>query len=288
MKLEDALAEALHANADAVPHTPMPRLGAASRRRLVPAVVAATAAVAIGAAAFLFVPRDHATPPATGPITTTTATTPVGGEVYYSLRLTDLGAGGVIRETQLWQPEERTGEWRQQVVDGLSIRDGRVVPGPGKVGFRPGGRCYPAFEVTDEACVKSASLLNPTPEVLASTPRDPQYIGRVLHVAAVAMSEDLAPVVELKLAGELLTSNGVPADLVDSVRQVVAGLPGVEVVENMADPTGATGTGYQLPHPGGVVAVIFAEDGHFLGTPTEAVRHGIAPGLGEPPSRMID
>lgn len=289
MKLEDAITEALHAKADAVPHTPMPQLGRAPRRRLGPVVVAATAAAAMGAAAFLFVPRDHAAPPATETTTTATPTAdvPVGGEVYYSLRLTDLGAGGLIRETQLWQPEERTGAWRQKVVDGLSIKDGRVVPGPGKVGARPGGNCYPAFEVTAESCTKPASWFNATIEFLASAPRDPATIADQVHAEAVAVSEELAPVVELKMIGVLLSGNGVPADLVEPLRQVVAELPGVQVIEGMADPTGATGTGYQLPHPGGVVAVIFAADGHFLGTPVEAVRHGIAPGLGKPPSRML-
>ena len=289
MTLEDALAEALHAKADAVPHTPMPRLGHAPRRRLVPVLVAATAAVAAAAAAFLFVPRDHAAPPAVVVTTTTTPPSgPVAGEVYYSLRLTEIAGGHVIRETQLWQPTARTGAWHQQVVDGTSIEDGRVVPGPGKVGTRPGGDCYPAFDVTAESCTKPASWFNPTIEFLANAPRDPATIASQVHAEAVAVSEELAPVVELKMIGVLLSGNGVPADLVGALREVVAGLPGVQVVPDMADPAGATGTGYRLPHPGGSVAVIFAEDGHFLGTPTEAVRHGIAPGLGEPPSRMID
>jgi hypothetical protein len=290
VKLEDAIAEALHAKADAVPHTPMPRLGRAPRRRLVPVAVAATAAVAIGAVAFLSVPRDHAARPATDPTTATTMTPPnepMRGEVYYSVRLTDLGAGGVIRETQLWQPKERTGEWRQKVVDGLSIRDGRVVPGPGRVSARPGGECYPAFSRAEEPCTSPASWFSPIPEFLAGAPRDVPTIAAQLHEEAVAVSEELAPVVELKMVGVLLSGNGVPEDLVDPLRQVVAGLPGVQVVEGMADPTGATGTGYRLPYPGGTVAVIFASDGHYLGTPSEAVRHGIAPGLGKPPSRML-
>lgn len=288
MKLEDAITEALHAKADAVPHTPMPRFGHTPRRRLAPVVVAATAAVAIGAATFLFLPSEQPAPPAAAPTTATTAPDVlVGGEVYYSLRLTEIAGGRVIRETQLWQPAARTGAWRQQVVDGTSIKDGRVVPGPGKVGARPGGRCYPAFEVTAESCTKPASWFNPTVEFLAGAPRDPATIGAQLHAEAAAVSEDLAPVVELKMIGVLLSGNGVPDDLEGALRQVVAGLPGVKVVEGMADPAGATGIGYQLPHPGGVVAVIFDADGHFLGTPMEAVRHGIAPGLGKPPSRML-
>ncbi|MDQ3790612.1 MAG: hypothetical protein M3422_25670 [Actinomycetota bacterium] len=78
------------------------------------------------------------------------------------------------------------------------------------------------------------------------------------------MSADLAPVLELRAVGLLLAGNGVPADLPSVLREVAAGVPGGEVV------------------------VIFDDDDRYLGSPTEAVRHGVAPGLGEPPSRMLD
>ncbi|MBB4908485.1 hypothetical protein [Actinophytocola algeriensis] len=59
--------------------------------------------------------------------------------MYYLLRLTDLGAGGVIREQQVWQPRDRAGAWRQAVVQGTVIEDGRVVPGGGEVDAPEGG-----------------------------------------------------------------------------------------------------------------------------------------------------
>lgn len=113
----------------------------------------------------------------------------------------------MIRETQLWQPKERTGAWRQKVVDGESIKDGRVAPGPGRVSARPGGECYPAFEVTDASCTKPATWFNPTPEFLASAPRYPAAITAQLRAEAVAVSEELAPVVELRMIGVLLSGN---------------------------------------------------------------------------------
>jgi hypothetical protein len=124
-------------------------------------------------------------------------------------------------------------------------------------------------------------------DFLASAPRDPATIAAQLHAEAAAVSADLAPVLELRAVGLLLTGNGVPEDLSSPLRQVVAGLPGVQVIEGMADLTGRVGTGYRLPHPGGQVVVIFDDDDHYLGSPTEAVRHGVAPGLGEPPSRLL-
>ncbi len=288
--LEHALAEALRAKADAVPTTPMPRLGGSVRRsRLVPVAASLFVAVAVGAAAFLFVPRDGTTPPATVTSAPTTAPDVLSeGEVYYSLRLSAIAGGKVIRETQLWQERERSGEWRQKVVDGTSIEDGRVVPGRGRVDAPDGGACYPAFRVSEQPCTSPGTWMNPTVDFLATAPRDPATIAAQLHAEAVDVSADLAPVLELRAVGLLLAGNGVPADLPSVLREVVAGLPGVEVVEGMADLTGRKGTGYRLPHPGGEVVVIFDDDGRYLGSPTEAVRHGVAPGLGEPPSRMLD
>ncbi|MFI7674819.1 hypothetical protein [Actinophytocola sp. NPDC049390] len=282
--LEDALTEALRAKADAVPPTPMPRLGAPVRRPLLVPVAAAVVAGAVGTAAFLFVPRDEQAPPAA----VTTTVVPAESGVHYSLRLSALGAGGIIRETQLWQERERTGAWRQKVVDGTSIENGRVVPGPGRVDAPDGGDCYPSFTTTEPPCTTPASWMNFTVDFLASASRDPATIAAQLHAEAAEVSADLAPVLELRTIGLVLGSNGVPADLPSALREVVAGLPGVQVVEGMADLTGRTGTGYRLPHPGGEVAVIFDDDDRYLGSPTEAVRHGVAPGLGAPPSRMFD
>src|SRR6266498_3520418 len=128
------ITEALRAKADAVPHSPMPLLGHTHRRRWpVPVAAAATVVVAAVAAVFVFSANDKMPDKVVASPPTTTTATIAPGEVYYSLRLTDLHAGGYLRETQLWQPQDRTGEWRQQVVDGQSIKDGRVVPSGGRV-----------------------------------------------------------------------------------------------------------------------------------------------------------
>jgi hypothetical protein len=300
--LEDAVADALRAKAAAVPHSPMPRLERARRARrgwLVPVAAAAVAVVAAGAAVFVFSSRDQSHPATvtTSPSTTTSAPssqTLAPGEVYYSLRLTAQANGQVIREIQLWQPSDRAGEWRQAVEFGQTIKDGRVVPGAGHVEGPSGGVCYPARQPTDDSCTAPPSWSNPTVDFLATAPRDPATIADQLHAEAMAVlssngqGEELAPTVELHYVSEVLAANGVPADLSRALEQVVAGLPGVTVTQNMATLTGERGTGYSLPLPqGGSTAAIFA-DGHYLGSPTEVVHHGVAPGLGQPPSRMLD
>jgi hypothetical protein len=296
-ELEDSLADALRAKANAVPRSRMPRLGRATparRGRLAPLVAAAVAtvtAVAVGAVAIALAPDDAAPEPA---VRVATPGQLAPGEVYYSLRLTSQANGQAIMERQVWQPRERTGEWRQRMALGQSIENGRVVP-TGTVESRPGGRCYPAFEVTDENCAAPASWLNPTVDFLATAPRDPETIGQQFHAAVVAelrgtnQSGDLAYVVELRLIGELLAGNGVPPELAGALRQVVAAMPGIDVTEGMANLTGAQGTGYSLPKPkGGPQTVIFRADNTYLGSPTQSIRHGIAPGLDQPPSRMLD
>jgi hypothetical protein len=293
-ELEDSLADALRARANAVPPSRMPRLGQtapARRGRLVPLVAAAVATVAVGAAAIVLAPDDAA------PAPTVTVATPgrlAPGEVYYSLRLTSQANGQAIMERQLWQPGERSGAWRQRMALGHTIENGRVVPA-GTVESRPGGRCYPAYEVTDDNCTAPASWLNPTVDFLATAPRDPATIGQQFHAAVVAelrgatQSGDLAYVVELRMIGELLAGNGVPPELAGALRQVVAAIPGIEVTDGMANLTGTQGTGYSLPKPkGGPQTVIFTADNTYLGSPTESIRHGIAPGLDQPPSRMLD
>lgn len=285
------ITEALHARADAVPHSPMPRLGQATRRRWPVPVAAAVAVVAaVGAVVVALSGNDAPDKVATPPPATGLAP----GEVYYTLRLTDIGAGHYFRETQLWQPPDRAGEWRQQVVGGQSIKDGRVVPG-GRLDAPPGGVCYPATTATDKSCTAPGSWFNPTVDFVASAPRDPATIAEQLHAAALdvlrqnGQGEDLAPMLELNRIGELLAGNGVPPELSAALRQVAAGLPGVTVTENTANLAGETGTGYSLPHPSaGTVTVIFDRDDHYIGSPTESVHHGIAPGLGRPPSRMLN
>lgn len=309
--LEDAIVNALRAKAGTAPTPAMPPLGSAARAprgRLVLVAAAAVVVIAVGAVLFAFNPRDNDAPAAqptsptaapTAPTVTTSATEPglAPGEVYYTLRLTDVGGGGVIRERQLWRPQERTGEWRQTIVQGTVIENGRVVPGgAGDVGGRPGGVCYPAFETTAESCTAPPSWSNSTADFLAAAPRDPATIGQQLHAEAAAAVEgggqsgdDLVRLLELRMLGDVLADNAVPAELSSALRQVAAALPGVSVTEDMADLLGERGTGYSLPLPGGgSVTVIFDADDRYLGSPKEAVRHGVAPGLGEPPSRMFD
>jgi hypothetical protein len=301
--LEDAIVNALRAKAGTAPTPAMPPLGSAARAPrgrlvLVAAAAVVVVAVAVGAVLFTVNPRNNDAPAAqpTSPPVATSEPGLAPGEVYYSLRLTDLGAGGVIRERQLWRPQERTGEWRQAIAQGTVIEGGRVVPGGGEVGVRDGGACYPAFETTAESCTAPPSWTNPTADFLAAAPRDPATIGQQLHVEAAAAvegagesGEDLVRLLELRTIGELLADNAVPADLSSALRQVVAAIPGVSVTEDMANLVGERGTGYSLAHPrGGSLAVIFDADDRYLGSPKEAVRHGVAPGLGEPPSRMFD
>jgi hypothetical protein len=306
--LDDAIRAALLAKAATAPTPAPPRLGVpapAPRRRqwLVP--VAAAAVVAVGATVLVVtVPGEQPVTPPVATVTTEPPTDPTAdptahelapGEVYYALRQSLVG-GEVIRERQVWQPRERTGEWRQSVTQGVTIEDGRVVPSGGAVGAREGGACYPAFSVTDGSCTGPATWFNPTVDFLASAPRDPAVIGQQLHALAAdnvpdsgRTEETLVDIMELSMIGHLLAGNGVPPDLVAALREVVAALPGVVVTEGMPNLAGVRGTGYSLPHPlTGEVAVIFDAAGHYLGSPKEAVRHGVAPGLGLPPSRMLD
>ena len=307
--LEDAIVNALRAKANTAPSPAMPQLGSqagARRGRLVLVAAAAlvVVAVAVGAVLVAVAPRRDdapvAPPVATSPEKTTTEkneeTGLAPGEVYYRLLLTDLGAGGVIREQQVWQPPERAGEWRQTIAQGTVIENGRVVPGGGEVGAPEGGVCFPAAGEIAGSCTKPPTWFNPSIDFLATAPRDPATIGQQLHAEAATAVEDggqsgaaLVRLLELKMIGQLLAGNGVPADLSSALRQVAAAIPGVAVTEDMATLVGERGTGYSLPHPGGgSVAVIFDADDRYLGSPTEAVRHGVAPGLGEPPSRMFD
>lgn len=64
-------------------------------------------------------------------------------------------------------------------------------------------------------------------------------------------------------------------------------MPGIRT-EPMGNLLGEHGTGYSLPNEGGrLLSVIFDEQGRYLGAPSMSVHHGVAPGLGRPPSRML-
>lgn len=299
-ELEHAIADALRAKAGTAPTPPMPSLGSAatkSRRWLVPIAAALVTVVAVGAALFVLIPRDDG--PATGPVASSDTEASndelAPGEVYYSRRLST-AAEGVFHEEQLWLPRDRAGEWRREMTQGQSIENGRVVPGGGRIGAAPGGFCYPNT-TPSEPCDSPASWTNPTVEFLATAPRDPATIGRQIHALAVdgvtdigeGGDETLAYQLELRLIGHLLPGNGVPTELSSALRQVVAAIPGITITENMPNLAGEEGTGYSLPHPrSGLITVIFNADDRYIGSQQEAVHHGVAPGLGQPPSRMLD
>ena len=300
--LEDAIVTALHAKAGTAPTPALPRLGAPAPRaplgrRLAPVAAAVAMVVTVGAAVFVLTPGDDQplTPPAT---TTSTAPSPdtlAPGEVYYSLRLSTV-AEGVIRETQVWQPRDRAGQWRQAVAQGTTIKDGRVVPSGGAVGAPDGGVCYPATTGGAEACATPATWFNPTVDFLATAPRDPAVIRRELDTMATEAVEDAGqssadyvPALEVRMIGELLAGNGVPRDLSSALREVVETMPGIVVTTGMRTVAGDQGTGYSISAPRvGPQTVIFDDDDQYLGSPKEAVYHGVAPGLGQPPSRMLD
>jgi hypothetical protein len=87
----------------------------------------------------------------------------------------------------------------------------------------------------------------------------------------------------------LLAGNGVPADLTTALRGLIAAMPDIQVAQNMTNLIGERGTGYSLPdHKGVSLTVIIDDKNAYRGSPTEAVHHGIAPALGQPPSRMLD
>ncbi|MPZ82629.1 MAG: hypothetical protein GEV28_20410 [Actinophytocola sp.] len=310
--LEDTLTTALRAKASDVPASPMPRLGTgqvtaapARRRWLVPVAAAVVAVVGIGGAALALAPGDSSAPT---PITA--AAGPDGlkpGEVYYSLSLTSTGTNGVIVETQLWQPQDRTGAWQQKAVGGRSIEDGRVVPSEDRVEAPAGGECYPATKPSDASCTEPGAWFNPTLEFLANASHDPAVIKQQLWTEAVAEEKertgpggDFAPsagtlsdenltYLELNHLRGVLDGNGQPAELSAALKQVVASMSGIQVKENTANLVGERGTGYSLPnHEGELLTVVFDGEGAYLGSPTSAVSHGVAPGLGEAPSRMLD
>jgi hypothetical protein len=292
-ELEHAVAEALRSRAGEVPHSPMPRLGTAPKParggRLVPVAAAAIAAVGIGVAAVAIAPAGE-TPP------TPVATPPnpaelKPGEVYYSMTVS--GAPGVqVVQDELWLSPHRTGTWRQRTITGESIEDGHVVPDGEQPGPPLVGECYPAETAGEELCTRPASWSNPTIDFLTTAPRDPAVIGR--QVRADAEADLRAPVDEEKLAFAemaalqyVLDYNGLPADLRPALKKVITELPGVEVTENSANILGERGTAYTVGYDGRDFTVIFDGD-TAIGSPSKATRHGVAPGVGKAPSRMLD
>lgn len=298
--LENDLAAALRHRAGDVPETPCPPLTAATPRRgwVMPVTAAAAAVAGLVAAGVVLLPGEGAGNDVT-----------VGHvpEVYYS-RVVSGVAGESFAEVELWQGKARTDEWRQKGVGGRTVADGRVVPdGSVPVVVRESGVCYPAETAADEACTAPGAWLRPTPEFLAGASRDPEVIAQQLHDEAIAeQRRRTAPggdftaddktfsggnlaYLELNFLKQLLTGNGVPADLEGALREAVRLLPGIQAHLETANLLGEKGTAYSLPnYEGTLLMVIFDAEGHYIGSPEDAVVHGFAPALGAPPSRLID
>ena len=291
--LEDSLGEALRNRASTVPHSPMPRLGSPRPARHGWVVPVAAAVVALAGVAGVAVALQSGAEPPAAPAASTAAKPAPGalapGEVYYSRE--ESGDGGTVIRRELWQSPQRTGPWQERV-------EGADVRGPAA------GRCYPAAKPADEQCTRSGSWFNPTVDFLAKASRDPALIARQLHAEAVEEEQDridsgdftesdetfseanLAYLALTYLQGTL-TANGMPADVEAALHQVVAHLPGVEVNPNAKNLHGERGTGYSLrDFKDRPLTVIFAGD-KYIGSPTTAVEHGAAPGLGKAPSRMF-
>jgi hypothetical protein len=299
--LEKDLAAALRHRAGEVPDMPFPQLTAApapKRGWFLPVAVAAAAVAGLVAAGVVLVPGGEQQDDVV-----------VGQapEVYYSRVVTGV-PGQNLGEVELWQGKARTDAWRQKIVGGRTIENGRVVPDDSITVVAPeSGVCYPAEKAADERCTAPGSWLNPTVDFLAGASRDPQVIQQQVHDEVVAeqrrrtapggdftaddktFSSGNLAYLELNFLRQLLTGNGVPADLEVALREVVAQLPGIQTQPDMANLLGEKGTGYSLPdHGGRLLSVIFDADGHYIGAPEQAVVHGFAPALGEPPTRLID
>lgn len=304
-ELEKDVAAALRFRAGEVPDSPCPPLGVARvatkparRSWLVPVAAAAAAVVGLAGAAVALLPG---TGDDEQQVTTAAPT-----EVYYSRILTDFGS--TISEFELWQGQGRTDAWQQKGHGGNTIKDGRVVPNDSvRLNYPEKGECYPAPNTSDKRCTAPGAWFNPTPDFLAGAPRDPQVIAQQLHDEAVAEEERrTAPggdytatddtfnaanlaFLELNYLRQVLAANGMPDDLSASLQQVIAAMPDIQVTKGMANLLGERGTGYSLPNnKDQMITVIFADDGDYLGAPDQAVVHGVAPGLGQPPSRLFD
>lgn len=291
--LENELAAALRHRAGEVPDTPCPPLTASRAPRrgwAVPVVAAAAAVAGMVAAGIVWLPGGG------GDQDVTVGT---ASEVYYSRYV--LGtSGGILIEMELWQGKRRTDEWRREEVGGSTLKDGRVVPNGVLTTSGPNsGHCYPAFTTDEPTCAEPGTWRSPTLEFLASASRDPAVIKQQLRDEAVAelrgrtgatsFSEENLDHLQLNYLKDALIGNGVPEDLEVVLHQVVAErFPDIQVTPDTANLLGEKGTGYSLPDDEGKLLTVIFADGRYIGGPNEAVVHGFAPALGEPPSRLID
>jgi hypothetical protein len=295
-ELERTLAAALRDRAGSVPQTPMPRLGRtpARSRRLLPVAAAIVAAAGIAGGVVALSPDDQGTPPPADSVVPDPYVMR-DGEVYY-LRIVGSGRGTRYAETELWQSAQTTGPWRTRTVTGNRIEHGRVVP----AGEQPAGTqgtCYPSRTRRDALCRQPSSWADhQTLAFLSAVPVTREALSRQLRAEALdtaaaqvvdgvvgAGSTANVAAIELSFIQEALSGNGVSPALRSALRQVVAALPGVEVRADVADRLGRRGTGYRVD---GRDYLIFDGD-TYLGTPSEAVIHGVAPAPGADPSRLL-
>jgi hypothetical protein len=310
--LERTLAAALRNRADSVPGTPMPVLGEVPpatphrRGRLLPAAAAVVAAVGIAGAVVALTPDDHQLAPPAHRIGIPADPYELSpGEVYYSRSVRGNGDDDRYIEVEVWQSPRRTGPWQQHAIVGASQRHGRVVPDPHEKPEDTAGTCFPFESAATVGCKQKPSWpVYPSLDFLAGVPSEPGALRAHLRAAAVADAQQLVhdgvlPAgvalserdLSLRMRSYLeqaLAGNGISPALRTAMRKVVASLPGTQVSENVADRIGRRGTGYSLEDPatGERETMIFAGD-VFLGTPIEALVHGVAPALGEPPSRLL-
>jgi hypothetical protein len=310
--LEQELRTALRSRAAEVPHSPMPRPTTATqparRGRLLPVAAAVVAAAGIAGAVVALTPDDHqsAPPPAVSVAPRPDPYTLGPGEVYYLISVHSDPEGDRYTEQELWQSPRTTGPYRSQGVFGRSVRDGRVVPSGDFATQTHTGTCYPNTSAAEVSCKQPISWNNPTLEFLATASHDPAVLRRQLHAQAVAEAQqlindgDLGP--ELGLSERDLTlrvvsyvemamsGNGLPPEPRAALRTVLASLPGVRVREGVADRLGRRGTAYsfdETDYPGAPPETLIFDGDVFLGTPVTAFVHGVAPGLGKAPSRML-
>jgi len=296
-ELEKDVTEALRFRAAEVADTACPPLGvtrqSASKRGWLVPVAAAAAVAGLAAAAVAFLPGDSGAPnPA---ISAAAPEQPAAGEVYYSHEKTRLGEGEV-GERELWQGQSRVGAWQMKLT-GMSSVDGAQAEH---------GECWPAATKTDAQCTAPGAWFNPNVEFLAAAPRDPAVITQQLRREATAeeqrrtapggdftqsadtFSDENLDYLAFNYLRGVLSANGLPADLEPVLEQVIATTPGIQVTQDMANLDGKRGTGYGLAdYSGKVLTVIIDKDHHYIGSPDESFERGIAPGLGQPPARMI-
>lgn len=306
--LEQELRTALRSRAAAVPHSPMPRPAPATqptrRSRLLPVAAAVVAAAGIAGAVVALTPDEPPAPP----VSTTPADpyTLRPGEVYYLISVHSDPEGERYTEQELWQSPQTTGPYRSQGVLGSSVRDGRVVPSGEFAAQKQNGTCYPNTSAADVSCKQPVTWNNQTVEFLATASHDPAVLRRQLHAQAVTDAQQL--INEGNLNPELglserdltlrvvsyvemaLSGNGVPPELRAALRTVLASLPGARVREGVADRLGRRGTAYsfdRIDYPGAPPETLIFDGDLYLGTPVDAVVHGVAPGLGKAPSRIL-